>query len=221
MCLSHERKKKAKKKKASFYFFLSLRRVSLVGTDAEIVKLLIHRPILWLHRELLFFICNVFLLAFFVLWVMPIWHQYRNCIILIAFYSEASLLITEEEKRSLPHMLERVKGCSPTPAPQRLYNNSPCVEAPCALLNSRWLTLDSLFCCLNIQPFIPILEPFHSVAMKGHINLPAACLGWTWDVHLFSSLRDKEPIAMARVKCCGCAVVADGGYSSLTIMKCT
>lgn len=94
-------------------------------------------------------------------------------------------------------MLERVKGCSPTPAPQRLYNNSPCVQAPCVLVNSRLLTLDSLFCCLNIQPFIPILEPFHGIAMIGYINLPAAWLGWTCDVHLFSSLKEKDPIAMA------------------------
>lgn len=117
-CLPQERKKIH-----NTFISLFLRRVSLVETDAKIVNS--PTDCSYDFTETCYYsyaMCSCFLSP--CSWLCTSDIRSCSCFILLAFYSEASLLITEEEKRSLPHMLEKVKGCSPTPASLRLYKSS-------------------------------------------------------------------------------------------------
>lgn len=123
-------------------------------------------------------------------------------------------------------MLEGEKGCSPTPVPPRLYTNSVTFPSGFPVL---WSTADCLHVthCILLpikleQPFIPKVQGSQAFPQTSHdwTHQPlVACLEWTRDVHIFSSLREREHIAMARVNCYGCVAAGDGCTSSLRVMK--
>lgn len=154
---------------------------------------------------------------------MYMWHWYCSYITLSALNFEASLLITEEEMRSLTRTLEETKAAV-------LHQSSEVilfVQAPCAQSTPDWshVTLYVLWpvklaqLCITLLLRLNDLKPFHRLVIAGHINLMVAHLGWTWDVHIFSSLRDRDPIAMGRVNYYGCVMAGDGRASSLRLMK--
>lgn len=141
----------------------------------QLLKLLIHqltgdmisqRPVI-IHVQ-----CGLAL--FLHALVMHIWHEYCSCITVNALYFNASLLITEKKRRSLSHMLEREKGCSPISA-LMMKMSFTCSGFLCCGQQQTAYTLYTLF-LLSIrlvQPFIP----------KESQGVPQTRHGWRHPLH--------------------------------------